>query len=319
MTTSPEAYAYYLQAMAIGGDFGPGDDAPRLHDLLDRALKADPSFARAYAIKSRLYGSQRSGDDLATEFAEKALELDPDLGLAHYALGYNHWRRARDAEALESASTALSLSPNDPNILDDTARFYANIGSFDDAIQLASRLHDIDPGFSSALGVVTMMAGDIDASLQFYRQSVQYDPGAPNRHLQLAIAEKLAGNQEAAIAEANLAIRLATDSNFSGLAAYRYRAAGLQEEADRRFDLLVERSASGESVSLQGWALAYAAIADHEKAFEYLELIAQEVTEGHRSALNAYFAHNIYDDPMLETPEFIEVRKRLGYDMSGIL
>ena len=122
-----------------------------------------------------------------------------------------------------------------------------------------------------------------------------------------------------ALAEANLAIRLSTDSSADILAAYRYKAAGLQDEADRRFDLFVAETDS-ESKTLQRWALAYAAIGDEEKVFEYLQLIAEEIAEGgHRSGLSAYFAHNIYQDPMLETPEFIEVRKRLGYDMSGIL
>ena len=319
MTTSPEAYAYYLRVMAIAGDIGPGEDVAPLHDLLDRAIEADPSFARAYAIKSRLYGQERTGDNLATEYAEKALELDSDLGLAYYALGYNHKQRSRDAEARQAFSTALSLSPNEPNILDDSSRFFADSGDFETAIQLASRLWDIDPGFSSALGVVTLMSGDIDASLQAHRQVAQLNPDRPGRHLQLAIVERLAGNEEEALAEANLAKRLNADSPANIVAAYRYKAAGFQDEAVRLFDLFIERTKT-EPATLQDWAFGYATIGDEVKLLEYLQLIAEEIADGkHRHGLNSYFAHNIYDDPMLEIPEFIEVRKRLGYDMSGIL
>jgi hypothetical protein len=44
-----------------------------------------------------------------------------------------------------------------------------------------------------------------------------------------------------------------------------------------------------------------------------LQRAAEDVENGIRVRGAASFAANIYDDPMLETPEFVEVRRRLGF------
>ena len=75
----------------------------------------------------------------------------------------------------------------------------------------------------------------------------------------------------------------------------------------------VDRAATSEAVPLQSWALIHVAIGDYEKAMEYLQLAAQEVEDGYKSSGNRIIAMNRYRDPVLETPEFIEVRQRLGY------
>ena len=325
MTSSPEAYTYYLQAITLGGlDISPADDIPEFHALLDKAIDADPNFARAYAMKARLYAGRRDGDSLASEYGQKALELDPDLGLAHYALAVNHMSRMRDDQARQGFEIALSLSPNDMIIIDDAARYYVTVGDLDLAIRLASKLHDNDPGISGVLSHVTLMAGDIDASLQAIRQTVEANPDRPFVHSIRAVIEKLAGNQDMAREEAELAARLGASYNdyqiIAGTSsAYRFKVAGVQEQADRVFDRVVERSESGHMFNSRNWTFAYAAIGDYKKALEYLQLLAQEVEEGYRAGSNSYLAYNVYRDPMFETPEFIEVRKRLGYDLSDIL
>ncbi len=45
----------------------------------------------------------------------------------------------------------------------------------------------------------------------------------------------------------------------------------------------------------------------------YLQLAAEQVSGGFRAGGNASLAANFYNNPKLETPEFIAARKRLGY------
>ena len=88
-TESPEAYSYYLRALAEW-------EASSLNwDLfLDQAIALDPGFALAYARKAYLYtfdlvGLGGAGPDEAAELersvrvnAEQALALDATLGIA---------------------------------------------------------------------------------------------------------------------------------------------------------------------------------------------------------------------------------------------
>ena len=324
MTESPEAYAYYLQAVERIGDLTPADDVAENHALLDRAIELDPNFARAYALKAHLYVYRSTAEAEVIDYAEKALEIDRDLGLAHSALAKNHWVRMRDEKARQAFGAALALKPNDPNIMDDMARFHAQTGDIDIAIRLASRVHDIDPGFSTIYRYVNDMAGDYETSVRAARQDVQLNSGSRNRRLQLALAEQRAGNEEAAQMQARIAINLSGGdfAMYDQLPAYigatvarRYRVLGFDKEAKYLSDRFIER-AEKESPELNSpisWALAYIAVDDYEKVMAYLQLAAEQVSGGFRAGGSAELAANIYDNPKLETPEFVAVRKRLGY------
>jgi adenylate cyclase len=324
MTDSLEAYAYYLQAMERIGDISPASDTAENHALLDRAIELDPNFANAYALKAHLYVYRSTAEAEVIEYAGKALEIDPDLGLAHSALAKNHKSRMRNEEARLAFAKALALKPNDANTMDDMARFYAQIGDLDTAIRLASRVHDIDPGFSTVYRYVTAMAGDYETSVRAARQSVGFDSGGINRRMQLALAEQRVGNEEAAQMHARIAISLSGSdfevydqlpSYISAIVARRYRVLGFNEEARYMFDRFIERAES-ESPELTApifWAQAYIAVDDYEKVMAYLQLAAEQVSSGFRMGGNASLAANFYNNPKLETPEFVAVRKRLGY------
>jgi tetratricopeptide (TPR) repeat protein len=203
------------------------------------------------------------------------------------------------------------------------ARFHAQTGDLDTAIRLASRVQDIDPGFSTVYRYVTAMAGDYESSVRAARQSVQFDGGSRNRRMHLALAEQRAGNAEAAKMQSRIAISLS--GNFetydrlptyvSAIVARRYRALGFDEEARYMFDRFIER-AENEPPDLTApisWAQAYIAVDDYEKVMVYLQLAAEQVTGGFRAGGNASLAANLNNNPKLETPEFVAVRKRLGY------
>jgi len=230
---------------------------------------------------------------------------------ARRMLAMNHGMRGRDAEARQAFDNPLSLNPNDPNVMDDMSRYLARFGDFEAAIALATRLNAIDPGFSGALTNVYRIAGDIDKSVREARRVVQHNSTSHNQRIALAVKEKLAGNEEEARAQAQIAINLRgfeiyDDRTIFGLArdALRYRLLGYDETADRLLDLYFAR-AERETVSPRAGALAWSALGNYEMVMDNLQLAAEEVESGYRSAGNAPFAANFYDDPNLETPEFI--------------
>ncbi len=112
--------------------------------LLRNAMALDPQYARAYAELASAYAIRLENDwtvlsDADTQkafyFAERALELDPELWFGHYALGRMHSvAKTGDTElALRHLKTAMELQPAN----DDARVYYAIVlmmsGSIKDA------------------------------------------------------------------------------------------------------------------------------------------------------------------------------------------
>lgn len=94
----------------------------RAIEFFDRAIAADPTFARAHAgradalILEAFYHPGEEGRaalDEAQRSARRALELDPGLAEAHASLGYTYWLADWDWEAAEGElRRALELNPD---------------------------------------------------------------------------------------------------------------------------------------------------------------------------------------------------------------
>ncbi|HEY9134688.1 MAG TPA: tetratricopeptide repeat protein, partial [Pseudomonadales bacterium] len=75
-----------------------------------KALALNPSFSRAYSIKSFL-ALKRHQPDTAFKYFTQALELDPADPLARFALGLADIRRGRLKQGRESLELAVALNP----------------------------------------------------------------------------------------------------------------------------------------------------------------------------------------------------------------
>ena len=98
---------------------------------------------------------------------------------------------------------------------------------------------------------------------------------------------------------------------LAGERVYRFGRLGQNEDAERLFAELQERAATGPAPA-SGWVLAYLAIGDQRRALESLETVVErrdfDVPEN-----IAQLKHNVFEDPVLDLPEFVEVRERLGF------
>ncbi len=121
------AYDLFLQANRLSDDFTPGSQE-RVLSLFERAVKIDPTFARAYTGLAYAYlnraidngiGAPREKDEnriKALRFAEQALVLDPNDPKVHCTLGFMclTWRDFDRAE--RHLDLARTMNPNDPII-----------------------------------------------------------------------------------------------------------------------------------------------------------------------------------------------------------
>ncbi len=139
--------------------------------------------------------------DRAVQFATKALDLDPDLPQAHYALGLARYKRGGMHAFIRSAKRAVELEPT------SDALFFlgfalAEVGKIEQARHYADEAVARDPLFFMTVlgrGVVDMFAGFFEAALERIRDGRdRLAPGEPFAGWWLAQALAYAGREEEA-------------------------------------------------------------------------------------------------------------------------
>ncbi len=149
-TQNAEAYAYYLEALALR-TYTSAEETILAQEFLDRAIAIDPGFARAYELKANFYWFQAAwvidgptGQKLAYEAANKALELDPTLPGARSFASTAHpdWNWTMEFEALDEL---LRVEPNDISALGALSWDMVICGYFDEAALIAQRIINLEP------------------------------------------------------------------------------------------------------------------------------------------------------------------------------
>ena len=164
-TMSTDAYTLYLQAQSIEPCFTKCRRGAAV-DYLQRALKLDPKFARAWAALANYrvlnYGYYTSGSyqQVVAEArfaAEQALKLDPNLPDAHdamsgvYELEWN-WK-AMEVEV----NRVLALDPGSATALWAASNVRLTEARFEEAVQLAQKPVALDPLVADNYGSLAMM------------------------------------------------------------------------------------------------------------------------------------------------------------------
>jgi TolB-like protein/class 3 adenylate cyclase/Tfp pilus assembly protein PilF len=153
-TGNTEAYAFYLRANQIARN--PDtllEDYKAAEDLYLQAIALDPNFALAHArlasIWAEIFHFYEPIDTWKTKArteADIALQLQPNLAEAHFALGQCiYWMDQDYDRALEQFEIASRLAPNNGDI----ARFIAAIdrrqGKWQESLQEYEKVAKIDP------------------------------------------------------------------------------------------------------------------------------------------------------------------------------
>jgi TolB-like protein/Tfp pilus assembly protein PilF len=173
----PEAYQLYLEGMQAwsrrSGIAGEDDEVRRAQDLLGRALKLAPDFARAQATLAdtwlMLYdGRYRNFSPDAAEFGrrarqevERALALDPELvetQAAHARLLLAEQRYEESAVAFERA---IRLNPNYAYARQWYGRLLCNRGRLEEGLaemKIATQLDPLSPIVTSNYALYLSLA-----------------------------------------------------------------------------------------------------------------------------------------------------------------
>jgi TolB-like protein/Tfp pilus assembly protein PilF len=153
-TQNTQAYDLYLQAKEY--EFKPDtflQDYRTAEQLYVQAITLDPNFALAHARLAAtcariyfFYEPTETWKKRARAEAEIALQLQPNLGEAHHALGLCYYWFNRDYEnALREFGIAKTLLPNDSTVSWDIAAIKRRQGHWQEAVADYRQILRLDP------------------------------------------------------------------------------------------------------------------------------------------------------------------------------
>jgi non-specific serine/threonine protein kinase len=172
-----QTYDYYLRARgALFRGTSEGQDEALRYMLA--ALDLAPEnpvvlggLAFVYAELANSGGRDREEDlARAEEFATRALELDPEIPSAHFALAYlNAWLRGDYREAGREFEIVMRLDPSDWVAQWNLALFYMGVGRMDAARKTAEwlvKLNPYDPFSLATVGYLQTLEGQEELGLE---------------------------------------------------------------------------------------------------------------------------------------------------------
>ena len=193
-TENMEAYNYFLQ----GNEYwhrGYLESGIRIAiRMYEKAVDLDPKFALAYARLSwchaqiywEYYDHTLERLEIARKAVDKALELEPDLPEAHWALGNYYYHCLLDYDrALKEFAVARQNLPNDSDLLSGIGYVQRRQGKFEEALANLKRACELDPLSNIAVfevGQSFVLMRNYPEAMRCYDRAISLAPDLPNAY-----------------------------------------------------------------------------------------------------------------------------------------
>jgi len=217
-TTSPEAYALYLQSIALADQFTAAGFS-QAEAVVLRVLEIDSTYVPAWLQLARIYaaGSGNGAWQPHEAFPKsraavmEALRLDPDSAQAHAALSAIASDYDYDMEAArKEQEIALTLAPHDLEVLVLAAELARIEGDFSEAIRLNKELEILDPvswGPKMGLGRSYFRMGRLAEAKSAYAEVLELLPTGNAINFRLGSVMLVSGDLDDALSQMNKANR----------------------------------------------------------------------------------------------------------------
>ena len=316
-TENPEAHRLYLLGRYEFAKYTQTgwNNAIRYYE---QALKLDPNYALAYcgladnyAYMGSVVMPEKEAIAKEKEFAQKALELDPELAEAHMSLALTlvadyDWRNG-----LKEFDRALELNPNLAFAYELQAWTVNGLGRFDEAIaktRKAVELDPLNPFFQMSLSFYQYWARQYDDAIVQARKTLEMDPNSAISHVLLGLSFLKKGDTAGAIAELEKSKAPDPGAWYQGFLGYAYAISGDRAKAEEALREL-EELAKRQYVSPTAFATIYLGLGQKEKCLDWLE----KAYEQQDSACWYLKIDQIYDSVRNE-PRFQAILKKAGLE-----
>ncbi len=172
---SPSAYEYYLRANELAYDFDPA-----ARDLYLRCVEEDPDYAPAWARLGRCcriiakFGGDPENFGQAEEALRRALDLNPELGLAHTQLAYLEADSGRAEHALVRLLPLAKEAANDTELFAGLVHVCRYCGLLEASLAAHARACRLDPCVRTSVCHTHFLLGDYQRALETGREVLGY-------------------------------------------------------------------------------------------------------------------------------------------------
>lgn len=182
--------------------------------------------------------------EAAIRLYRRALEANPDLADAHFALGYAYEKQGDYDKALAAYRQAVTLSPLNADYLYAVGYVYERKKEWNTAVESYRRAFAIkpdDPDIAFAIGYVCEQMGKYPDAIDAYKRAIELKPDDVDAHYGLAIAAEASGRVSEAMSAYRQVVQLKPDSTnaLSALAALSVKA-GQWDDAIAAYETIVK-------------------------------------------------------------------------------
>lgn len=278
--TAQELYLKGIYAMATATQ--RVENYLQARDYFEQSIRLDPNYALAYAglavtntqVAELTILAPRETLPKAEAAARRALEIDPNVAMAHIALAdfevdYNWNWQAGEAEYLR----ALELSPNLARAHDAYSEFLARMGRFEEADYQSNLAQQLDPTFLNYQTIHSLsliFAHRYDECIEINQAILARDPKMLLSWAYLSSVYSAKGNYAEALAAGEKAMALSGEAPGS---LYVLGLAYARMNDEKKMNEVLAKLDSRSKVQYVDPAFAaaiYAWHGDNDKAFIYL-------------------------------------------------
>ena len=314
----PDAYDAYLKGLYFSARLTPAD-MRKSFDYFQKAIAADPTFAPAYGGMAEAYswsagvGFMTAQESLpqAEAAANKALQIDPNLAMAHHALAWVKYALKWDFPAAEKEfQRAIDLSPNDVTGHLWYGMFLAWQNRTPESLAEMQRAKQLDP-FSSIVNGLAMTplltSRQYDRLIDSASESLQSNPNDPLLMWLLATAYEQKRDFAKAIDEQEKQAIFFGEDRQKANQEFNALRRDLAEHGERGYWLNKEKSAAqGDPFGL---AVVQAHLGEWQNAYATLE---KAYTLRSRDLLHSIQTEPAFD-PYRSEQNFQDLVHRMGF------
>lgn len=319
-SVSPRAYELYLRALNASRRWDHRSDQAAL-EFLEQALQEDSTFAPTWAVLGLIYlahpgpPSEHAAEVAhARRAADRALTLDPDLGLAHSLKAQIEYQQDWNWAAAErDFKRASELTPSLFEAHHQYSHLLLDMGRIKESLEQSRTALALDPLNTAAtlhMGWHFLAAGQFEQSIPQYEATLRLDPSYSAAYVQLSMAHELVGRHDAASSAWNKYLDLTGSSDSLKMRAIIAARRGRTDEARGMLSKLIDRVSRGEQ-SAYDVGVVLAQLGRKDEAFRWLD---RSVTE-HEEQVTS-----LQSDPFLTAlrtdPRFKLLLRRMGLPAS---
>jgi tetratricopeptide (TPR) repeat protein len=317
---NPAAYENFLKGRHFWYKRSP-DALKKAVDYLQQAVAADPGFALAHAgladgfvtLGWDLFGVASPSDTYpeAKRAAQKALELDPNCGEAHAALGWIATGFDWDWTAAERAfQRAIELQPQYGPVHIWFSHFLRAMDRTEESLAESRRALECDPlglVLNMHLGWHHIYSRRYERAVEQLLKTLELDRTFITAHMFLGQAYEQLGTFSDSIAHYEKAVELSQrHAPYLAELGHGYAAAGRRADAMATLEELMQLS-SRQYVGARGIAEIYLALDDRDNAFSWLEQAFSQ-----RNGWLIHMRENPRYDRVRSDPRYLNLLRRLN-------